>query len=254
MTPITILPVTQLIFYPTAVSREHSNQYIDLLALDIRKNGVKRPLIVRPVGDMYQVVCGLARWKAVLVADLSDVPADIRHLSDQEAAHLALIDNLSPAEMIITHRDMTFTPMDDDDAELAESIREVTAKLHKRTIEGTPMFVLKEPMPVELCDLLRKEFRLDEMTASTLSVSPKADPKLTKASFERFATGLNAGLLHLEGNLFGMNDTLLIYLEALLDMKDIQSMWMSLTPEREQAILEAVGRILPKIREIMGAE
>jgi hypothetical protein len=252
MTQITILPVTQLMFYQTAAVREHSNQYIDLLALDIRQNGVKKPLIVRPVGDLYQVVCGLARWKAVLVADISDVPAEIRNLSDQEAAHLAMTDNLSPAEMIVTHRDMASRPMEDD--ELAESIREVTAILHKQTIDGTPMFVLKEPMPVELCNVLRNDFRLDEMTASTLSVAPKADPKLTETSFERFATGLNNGLLHIEGNLFGMNNTLLMYLEAFLDMPDIQSMWMSLTPEREQAILEAVERILPKVREILGAE
>jgi hypothetical protein len=252
MTQITLLSVTQLTFFRTSASRDHSNQYIDLLALDIRKNGVKRPLIVSPVGDMYQVVCGLARWKAVLVADLSDVPADIRQLTDQEAAHLALIDNLSPAEMIVTHRDMTFRPMGDD--EMAESIREVTANLHKRTIEGTPTFMLKEHLPVELCDLLRNDFRLDEMTSSMLSVSPKADPKLTRESFERFASGLNAGVLHIEGNLFGMNDTLLTYLEAFLDMEDILCMWVSLSPERQQAITEAVERILPKVREILGVE
>jgi ParB/RepB/Spo0J family partition protein len=252
MTQITLLPVTQLTFFRTSASRDHSNQYIDLLALDIRKNGIKKPLIVRPVGDLYQVVCGLARLKAVLVADITDVPAEIRQLTDQEAAHLALIDNLDSAEMDDAVSPIIFNQV--SEAELAESIREVTAQITKRTIEGTPTFMLKDPLPVELCDVLRNDFRLDEMTTSMMSVAPKADPKLTKASFERFAIGLNGGVLHIEGSLFGMNETLLTYLEAFLDMEDILSMWMSLTPEREQAVMEAVDRILPKVRKILGVE
>jgi ParB/RepB/Spo0J family partition protein len=252
MTQITIIPVSQLMFFQTGANREHSNQYIDLLALDIRKNGIRRPLIVRPVGDMYQVVCGLARWKAVLIADLMDVPADIRQLTDQEAAHLALIDNLDFAEMDDAASPIIFNQV--GEAELAESIRDVTAQIIKRTIEGTPTFMLNEPLPVELCDVLRNDFRLDEMTASMMTVAPKADPKLTRASFDRFAIGLNGGVLHIEGNLFGMNETLLTYLEAFLDMEDILSMWMSLPPEREKAVMEAVDRILPKVRKILGVD
>ena len=252
MTQITIIPVSQLMFFRTSASRDHSNQFIDLLALDIRKNGVKRPLIVRPVGDMYQVVCGLARWKAVLVADLMNVPADIRQLTDQEATHLALIDNLDSADMGDGASPIIFNQV--SEVELAESIRDVTAQIIKRTIEGTSTFMLIEPLPVEMCDVLRNDFRLDEMTASMLTVAPKADPKLTRASFERFAIGLNGGVLHIEGNLFGMNETLLTYLEAFLDMEDIQSMWMSISPEREQAVMEAVDRILPRVRKILGVE
>lgn len=71
----------------------HANEYTQAIADDIAKNGIRKPLIVRPVGDVYELVCGLARWKGALIAGLSTVPAEVRQLTDQEAAELAFLDN-----------------------------------------------------------------------------------------------------------------------------------------------------------------
>tara|TARA_R110000868_G_scaffold359828_1_gene621762 strand:- start:199 stop:498 length:300 start_codon:yes stop_codon:yes gene_type:complete len=93
----TDIPLTQLKYceFGDYAHVDTKNDYIEALAADIAADGIKKPLIVRPVGDLYEVVCGLKRWKAAIVAGLPSVPAEVRTLTDAEAAELSLQDNYS---------------------------------------------------------------------------------------------------------------------------------------------------------------
>lgn len=93
MPQIIEIKLSQLKYYELLRADTHTNEYTQAIADDIAKNGIRKPLIVRPVGDMYEVVFGLARWKGALIAGLSTVPAEERQLTDQEAAELAISDN-----------------------------------------------------------------------------------------------------------------------------------------------------------------
>ncbi|WP_432780712.1 ParB N-terminal domain-containing protein (plasmid) [Pseudomonas corrugata] len=95
MAQITDMPLPQLRYFRAGdlAHPKYTNDHIEALAADILANGINKPLIVRPVGDMYEVVCGLKRWKAALVAGLQSVPVEVRTLSDAEAASLAAQDN-----------------------------------------------------------------------------------------------------------------------------------------------------------------
>lgn len=96
MAQVTSLPLAQLKYFGQGdlSHPEYTNDFIDALASDILANGIKKPLIVRPVGDIYEVVCGLKRWKAAIVAGLTSVPVEIRALNDADALRLAAQDNL----------------------------------------------------------------------------------------------------------------------------------------------------------------
>lgn len=96
MAQVSNLPLGQLKYFREGdlSHPEYTNDYIDALASDLLTNGIKKPLIVRPVGDMYEVVCGLKRWKAAIVAGLTSVPVEIRILNDADALRLAAQDNL----------------------------------------------------------------------------------------------------------------------------------------------------------------
>lgn len=91
MAQVTNLPLAQLKYFRAGdlSHPEYTNDFIEALASDILANGIREPLIVRPVGDMYEVVSGLKRWKAAIVAGLKSVPAEIRTLSDADALRLA---------------------------------------------------------------------------------------------------------------------------------------------------------------------
>ncbi len=70
------------------------SQALEELANSIRNQGILQPLIVRPVGNKYEIIAGERRWRAAQLAGLTDVPAIIRHIPDEAAIAIALIENI----------------------------------------------------------------------------------------------------------------------------------------------------------------
>lgn len=64
------------------------------LADSIGKVGLLQPIIVRPLGESYQIIAGERRWRAARLAGLEDVPVRVRATDETEALELALIENL----------------------------------------------------------------------------------------------------------------------------------------------------------------
>ena len=64
------------------------------LSDSIRSSGVVQPILVRKVGDRFQMVAGERRWRAAKQAGLERVPALVRSLSDRDTLQLALTENM----------------------------------------------------------------------------------------------------------------------------------------------------------------
>jgi ParB/RepB/Spo0J family partition protein len=69
----------------------------DLIA-SIKEKGVIQPVLLRPLAkngaNVYELVCGERRFRASRAADLKDIPAYIRPLTDEEALEAQVIENL----------------------------------------------------------------------------------------------------------------------------------------------------------------
>jgi ParB family chromosome partitioning protein len=68
-------------------------QLTDLVE-SIRAEGLLQPIVVRPVGDKFQLIAGERRWRAFQQLKLKTIPARIMTSSDASSASLALIENL----------------------------------------------------------------------------------------------------------------------------------------------------------------
>lgn len=71
------------------------------LADSIKAQGVIQPIVVRPVGvpgvgesQRYEIIAGERRWRAAQMAGLNAIPAVIRHIPDEAAIAVALIENI----------------------------------------------------------------------------------------------------------------------------------------------------------------
>lgn len=64
------------------------------LAASIKEKGIVQPLIVRPLGDHFELIAGERRWRAAQLAGLTEVPVIVREADDREVLALALIENL----------------------------------------------------------------------------------------------------------------------------------------------------------------
>ena len=79
--------------------REMDSQALEDLANSIRAQGVIQPLIVRPVGDKYEIIAGERRWRAAQLAGLGEVPVIIRNIPDEAAMAIALIENIQREDL-----------------------------------------------------------------------------------------------------------------------------------------------------------
>src|ERR1051326_4479834 len=64
------------------------------LAESVRSQGIIQPLLVRRVGDRYELIAGERRWRAAQLAGLSRVPVVVRDVPDKDLLEIALIENV----------------------------------------------------------------------------------------------------------------------------------------------------------------
>ena len=70
------------------------------LAESIRLHGVLQPLLVRRIGDGYELIAGERRWRAARLAGLQAVPAVVRSDAGNDVQLvLGLIENLQRADL-----------------------------------------------------------------------------------------------------------------------------------------------------------
>ena len=72
---------------------------LSALGESIRTHGILQPLVVRPVGDQYQLVAGERRLRAAQAAGFSEVPVHIVDFNDQQVLEAALVENIQRADL-----------------------------------------------------------------------------------------------------------------------------------------------------------
>src|SRR3989338_8576653 len=72
---------------------------IDGLASSIEEKGLAQPIIVRKVGEKYELVAGERRWRASKKVGFKSIPAIIRAYSDEDSLEIALIENLQREDL-----------------------------------------------------------------------------------------------------------------------------------------------------------
>ncbi|HMK84909.1 MAG TPA: ParB/RepB/Spo0J family partition protein [Steroidobacteraceae bacterium] len=96
------IPITAIRHGNTQPRLRIRKDQLEELAASIKANGVIQPIVVRPVPGFphqFEIVAGERRWQAAQLAGLTEIPAVIRELSDQEAVAVALIENIQREEL-----------------------------------------------------------------------------------------------------------------------------------------------------------
>jgi ParB family transcriptional regulator, chromosome partitioning protein len=76
------------------------------LADSIKSRGLVQPILVRPLAlsnasesQRYEIIAGERRWRAAQMAGLSEIPAVIRDVPDEDAVAMALIENIQREDL-----------------------------------------------------------------------------------------------------------------------------------------------------------
>jgi len=96
--PATV-PLDEITLPSTQPRRYFDPKAMQSLVESVKKDGILQPLLVRPVGDKYELVAGERRYRAALDAGLTQVPVTIRELSNEQALQFALTENLQREDL-----------------------------------------------------------------------------------------------------------------------------------------------------------
>ena len=113
---VTTLPLREIEPDPDQPRKHFDEESLSGLAESITENGLLQPIAVRPkrLGTGYLIIAGERRWRAARLAGLDEVPVLIKDVTDEQAAALALIENLQREDL--------------DPIEVAEGCRQLIEK------------------------------------------------------------------------------------------------------------------------------
>jgi len=93
------IPVDQIDPNPYQPRRQFDPADIAALADSLRQHGMLQPVLVRPVGERYQLIAGERRLRASVEAQLDEIPARVMELDDQRVYEFAMVENLQREDL-----------------------------------------------------------------------------------------------------------------------------------------------------------
>lgn len=69
------------------------------LSDSIKEHGIIQPLVLRKLGNKYEIIAGERRYKAATMAGLVSVPAVISNIDDNKSAEVALVENVQRRDL-----------------------------------------------------------------------------------------------------------------------------------------------------------
>src|SRR5580704_166905 len=88
------LSIDSIVPNPQQPRKDFDDKALQDLSTSMAQNGVLQPVVVRRLGDGYQLIIGERRWRAAKLAGLTKIPAVIREVSDVQSLELGLVENL----------------------------------------------------------------------------------------------------------------------------------------------------------------
>ena len=92
--PPSEIPLDRIRPNPRQPRKQFDPVALEELTNSIRASGVIQPIVVRRVGDGYELIAGERRWRAAKEAGLDRVPAVVRDATNVESLEIALVENL----------------------------------------------------------------------------------------------------------------------------------------------------------------
>jgi ParB family transcriptional regulator, chromosome partitioning protein len=117
---------------------------LDELARSIQSSGIIQPLVVRPVGNRYQLIAGERRWRAAQRAGLNSVSAIVRHVPDELALEMTLVENIQREDLNAMEQARAFERLMDEFNATQEAVAERTGK-DRATVANAIRLLKLEP-------------------------------------------------------------------------------------------------------------
>ena len=117
---------------------------LDELARSIQASGIIQPIVVRPVGNRYQLIAGERRWRAAQRAGLNKVSSIVRQVPDELALEMTLVENIQREDLNAIEAARAFERLMDEFQLTQELVAERTGK-DRATVANAIRLLKLEP-------------------------------------------------------------------------------------------------------------
>ena len=128
-------------YQPRTKFREEA---LEELARSIKASGIIQPLVVRPIGARFQLIAGERRWRAAQRAGLTKVSAIVRHVSDELALEMTLVENIQREDLNAIETARAFDRLMEEFHLTQEAVAERTGK-DRATVANAVRLLKLEP-------------------------------------------------------------------------------------------------------------
>jgi len=117
---------------------------LEELSRSIQASGIIQPIVVRPLGNRYQLIAGERRWRAAQRAGLGRVAAIVRHVADELALEMTLVENIQREDLNAVEAARAFERLMDEFQLTQEAVAERTGK-DRATVANAIRLLKLEP-------------------------------------------------------------------------------------------------------------
>ena len=93
------ISIDKILANPNQPRKTFNEETIEELAESIKEHGVLSPIIVRPLGEKYEIIAGERRFRAAVMNGLKEIPAIIKKVTDNDAKIISLIENIQREDL-----------------------------------------------------------------------------------------------------------------------------------------------------------
>jgi ParB family chromosome partitioning protein len=117
---------------------------LEELARSIQASGIIQPLVVRPIGNRYQLIAGERRWRAAQRAGMNKVSVIVREVPDAMALEMTLVENIQREDLNAIEQARAFERLMHEFNLTQESVAERTGK-DRATVANSIRLLKLEP-------------------------------------------------------------------------------------------------------------
>jgi ParB family chromosome partitioning protein len=188
------LPLDALTESPNNPRKSFDEASLNELASSIKAQGILSPLVVRPVGQHFEIVAGARRYRAARLAELETAPVRIVELTDAQAIETSIVENLIRADVHPMEEASGFRILLDME-EPKYTIEQISARTGK-----TPAFIAARLKLTELVPPVVEAFYRDEIGVGHALLLAKLQPAQQEEALaacyqEQYASGATKRVL-----------------------------------------------------------
>lgn len=193
---VRLVAIHQVVKSPWQPRREFKPEALQELTDSIKTQGVIQPVVVRKMGNQFELIAGERRFRASQAAGLTEIPALLREVSDLEAMEMALIENVQREDLNLIEEAEGYRALMAKAGLTQEEISKVVGKARATVANSLRLLELSDTIKKALADeklsaghakvLLGVEGTNRELLAARVMVQG-----LSVRALEKLISGLN---------------------------------------------------------------